>query len=379
VIDAQTGRVRQAGATQDEGAWVLERRALAEQSLYYFAKVILGRRYLSARLHRQVADWLQRVPPQRKMLLLPREHAKTSLVSHALPLHILIQPQDANVYFPGEDGCEQRVVLAGETERRAMGNLHVVMSALEGNSLLRAFWPHRVWNNSRREAPSWNDRACTIRRAQEYPEPSILAIGVGGAITGLHPSVLIKDDLATLDAMNSELVMQEAITWHITSRALINRTNALEFIIGTRWTVSDIYAYILEFDPSVEHLIRAAVEEGKLIYPAEELPLEERDKGFTVEKIAQLRKEFGVLFPLLYMNAANDPELTDFNEADLRSFSLDSEQLTFGEDERDTLLHRRLFAPKPPEPMPDLRGMPLRDAYDLLAQRRQFLQRVRVG
>lgn len=232
VIDAKTGRPRHAGADVAEGEYIMQFRRDAEASLYVFTKGILVRDYLTPTLHRPFCDWLQTCPPYRKAGLLPREHAKSSIVSHGLPLHILIQPDDANLYFPGESGANQRVLLACETEGRGKDHLRVMASAMEANDIFRGFWPHRCWENPRRESKKWNDVEVIIPRASEFPDPSIRVIGVGGAITGAHPTVVIKDDLVTLEAMNSVTVMQGAIEWHITSRALTNRAGTLEFIIG---------------------------------------------------------------------------------------------------------------------------------------------------
>src|SRR3990170_1412990 len=162
VVDRKSGLARQAGADTPEGAWVLGFKLRAERSLYVFCKGVL----------------------------LPREHGKTSLVSHGLPIHILIQPKDGNIYFPDEEGADQRIILIGETETRATDAMRVIQSAFEMNDTIRALWPHRVWDNPRRESKKWNERECIIPRPAEYPDPSIRAIGVGGAVTGAHPTVL---------------------------------------------------------------------------------------------------------------------------------------------------------------------------------------------
>jgi hypothetical protein len=348
VLDAATGRPRQAGADHAEGEYILQFRREAEASLYVFTKGILVRDYLTPTLHRPFCDWLQTVPPHRKGALLPREHGKSSIVSHGLPLHILIQPIEANLYFPGESGADQRILLATETEGRGKDHLRVMASAMEANDVFRAFWPHRCWTAPRRESKKWNDVEVIIPRASEYPDPSIRVIGVGGAITGAHPTVVIKDDLTTLEAMNSTTVMQTAIEWHIASRALTNRVGTLEFIIGTRWHAADLYAYVMQHDPSVEWKIRAIVEQGAAIYP----------ELFSAEKIAQLQREFGVLFPLLYMNSAADPSLVDFAASDLRDYDIIGGAITFQEGPDDLRLVERLRR-KPDTPSDVLRGAPL--------------------
>jgi hypothetical protein len=333
-----------------------------------FTKGVLHRRYLTAGLHRDVCTWLQTCPPNRKLLLLPREHAKTTIVSHALPLHILIQPAHTNLYFPGEPGTEQRIILAGESEKRAKDSVRVMETACEQNQLLRTFWPQAMWEHPRRDAKKWNDAEMIVPRATEYPDPSVRAVGVDGAVTGAHPSVLIKDDLISVAAANSPTVMQSAIEWHTTSRGLINQPTCKEFIIGTRWAVHDLYSHIIESDPSVETMVRAMVENGRTIYP----------ERFAIEPqagracLADLQKQFGVLFPLLYMNNASDVQLVDFDATAIRYYDLIEDALCFAGDDRDAQLTQR--ATDPPAP-PVERGKRLeRLDLDALTGQEQWLR-----
>jgi hypothetical protein len=231
-------------------------------------------------------------------------------------------------------------MLTGETERRATSNLRVISTAFEGNVLLRSLWPSCAWDSPRRQAKKWNDKEIILPREQEYPDPSVFAIGVGGAITGARPNVQIKDDLISVEAANSATVMQTAIEWHTVSRALLDEyekdsgKESLEFIIGTRWAVYDLYSHIIDNDPSVDVEIRAILEDSKPIWP----------ERFDGPRIDQLMREYGSMFYLLYMNTAANPELTDFNEEAIRAFIFtnDAQALEFTEDERDHFLIKRL-------------------------------------
>ena len=243
----KNGQPRQAGSDIPDGAFIKEMRKKAEGSLYIFGKAVMGRDYLTKELHLPVCNFLQSVPPSRKMLLMPRNHAKTSIVSHCLPPHILIQPKEDNIYFPGLAGCDNRILLAQENAKKAAKNLGVIKATMEGNKVFRSLWPEICWESPKRQASKWNNQEIVIPRNEAYPDASIETVGVGGAIAGSRPTVIIKDDLISNNAMNSDVVMNDAIEWHITSRALMDEyskdTNleALEFIIGTRWAVNLLY------------------------------------------------------------------------------------------------------------------------------------------
>lgn len=358
VVDRR-GRLRQAGTVDPHVGFVDFWRRFCESNLLVFAYVVLGRDYLTRSLHLPVCNWLMRTPPYRKLLLLPRRHAKTSIVSHALPLHILVQPEDG-IYMPGKMGCDMRILLAGETMPRATDNMRVMRNVLESNEIFRGFWPQLCWEKPSRDADKWNEIALVIPRNIDYPDPSIRAIGVGGAIVGARHDVHIKDDLVGEAAANSEVEMANVIRWHINSRALFDDPNrSLEFIIGTRWAVTDLYSYIMAEDPSVDFVVRSIIEDGATIYP----------EVFTLDDVARLEREFGVMFPLLYMNNIGHPDLVDFAESDLRFFRQDGGIVYYDDDPRDMQLEAQFGAPTP---ITISRGEIL--DYNKLARRQEWFQ-----
>ena len=362
VVDPKTGLPRQAGATMPSGEFIRRLKLQCEGNLYVFSKVIMGRDYLTKDLHLPICNFLQTVPPFRKLLLLPRDHAKTSIVAHCLPPHIIIQPSERNIYFPNWSGSDMRILLCGETEGMASRNLRVIQALWEGNQLFRALWPDVCWDRPKSEAKKWNNYEMIVPRGTAWPDSTIRAIGVGGAIAGARPKVLIKDDLISIEAANSETVMQTAIEWHIASRALMEEyekdtgMESLEFIIGTRWAVFDLYQYVIDNDPTVEQVIRSIVENEIPIWP-------ERFDGPRVE---QLQREFGSMFWLLYMNSAANPELTDFDIDKIRQFEIINNQILFDGTEDDILLEKKFKNKSKPHAIP---GTRLKDNWDSILNR----------
>ncbi len=341
VIDSN-GQPRHAGATTPEGEYIKRFKKRAEESLFIFAKGVLGRFFLTSHFHREVCNWLQQVPQFRKLLLMPREHAKTTIVSGALPPHIIIQSADTNIYFPGLNGNECRILLSGETANMAEKNLRVIQSVFEENRLFRTFWPHCVWEGkSKTEARMWNNWGMIVPRENEWPDPTIRAVGVGGAVTGSRPNVMIKDDLTTFAAANSDVVMDEAIEWHKASRALLDKyeiesgLQSLEFLAATRWAVYDLCSYIIDNDPSVEvsgDSVRKIINDGKILWP----------EKYSQADIEQLQREHGSMFYLLYLNTPSDPSLVDFDVEQIRNFKVLNEKVVFDADERDFILEKRM-------------------------------------
>ena len=378
----KTGVPRQAGSTHPEGAFIKKFRRLAESNLHVFGKGVIGRSYLTDHLHLPVANFLQQTPPFRKMLLMPRDHAKTSIVSHCLPVHILIQPASHNLYFPGLEGCECRILLGGSSAGRAEKNLSVIGKAFTSNATMKALWPHRCYENERHAksvAGKWNAQEIIIPREENWPDSSVFAVGVGVEVAGARPNVQIKDDLIGREAANSDAMMRDAIDWHKASRALMDEyekdsgLESLEFIIGTRWAVFDLYAFVLQGDEevgpdlSVEVMVRRILEKDA----AGDLnPI--WAERFPPERIDQLRREFGSMFYLLYMNEASDPNLVDFDLNQVRQFTLGGStgsEILFDENNFDAMLEARYK--QKPEDFQDtqktpLQGIPLNaDTWDM--------------
>lgn len=369
VIDRATGQVRQAGADQSMGKYIQDFRRAAEQSLFVFAKGVLGLSRLTTSLHKPVCEFLMKTPPYRKMILLPRDHLKSSICSRALPIHILIQPKESNCYIPGKDGADTRILLSTKTATNAQHQLRWIEARLETCDILQALWPHRVWENARKQSRKWSEAEMMIPRKEDFPEASIETIGVGGKVVGRHYDVMIKDDLIDIEDANSEVVMNTAIEWHKASRALMDDPDkSLEFILGTRWAVYDLYQDIIDLDPTVEVVVRAAIEDGRTIFP----------EMFSMDTLNRLHREMGPRFFLLYMNSAHNPELTDFDMDAIRLFEFQGPLIRFSQDERDGILAEAMARADKgirvvPEPIPGVTRLN-RESYDMMKARNEYIR-----
>jgi len=341
VVIAPSGEVRQAGTTDPPARFIKLLRSKCENDLYFFAKSILGLDRLVPHLHQTVCKFIMKQPPYRKLILLPRDTFKSTMVAKALPIHKFIQPRDNNIYWPGHDGLETKVLLTCETAHHASKHIQWVEIHFVKNQLLRSFWPEKCWENPKRDARKWNSEMFFLPRELrfEQSDPTMQGIGVGGAITGAHVTDLINDDLISLEAAQSESVMDKAEEWQIVSRALMeDQEISGEYTVGTHWSVNDLYTRMQNNDPTIETYKRSLVEDGKCIFPEE----------FSQTVIKQLEDSFGFMYPLLYMNNPRDAKLTDFQEDDIRRFRINGEQFEFDYDERDGNL-LELLAPKPIE------------------------------
>lgn len=317
-------------------------KKLCEGSLYHFAKYVLGEakfdRTFTPHLHKQACDWLQDMKlGRRKLMMLPVVHLKTSICSNAFPLHVLIQPEENNIYFPGVAGSDARILLNGETQQKAKKNLSICTQHMVSNPILRALWKNVFWADPAKESPLWKDEAVVVKRKKIVGEPSIYAIGVGTALHGDHYDVIIPDDLATMEAAQSEIIMAKA-DFH--RRGLMSRLDDLNYSIivgvGTHWTANDIYT-TWKRDPSVAVMIRAAIEDGKPIWP----------ERHTIESLLALQAEEGmgsVLFSANYMNNPLSKTFTALDWGEVRIYELKGERIIFKAIEDDQRFMERTVA-----------------------------------
>jgi len=352
VIDAKTGRPRQAGTLFSENQQLtLAYTKKCEESLYLFAKTVMSYNLLTSDLHLPYCNTLQQIPPYRKLTLMPRLHYKTT-VAKALIIHTFVQPKGNNIYYPDKfphmehaEGREGRVLVACQTVDLARSILRELAQRMRSNEKLKALWPHCFWDDPDKQASSaggeWNRDKLTLPRDNPWKEASIEATGVDGTKEGFHYDYHVFDDLIGLKSRGSAAIMGAAIEWFTASRAFMeDQEKTREFTSGTHWAVNDLYTHIRQNDPTVGCYARSIIEHGKPILP----------DRFPLDVIERMRQPppmgYGVMFPLLFMNSVLDPALVDFDMSQLRYFMMEDGFIHFDDDERDVVLHEFLFGEK---------------------------------
>ncbi len=349
----QGDQVHQAGTLGEETKMIHLYRQKMQRSLFTFNYTIMGGDNLLQQVpHGLFCDFLQAVPPRRKMLLAPRGHLKTTLAGGQC-LHFFIQPGGENIYFAKQlgalshnEGRSTRVLLSSKSLDLASDRLQKLKLLLETNKLFYGFWPHIFYENPSKQSRVWNNEEIVFQRDDIFVEPSIKCIGVGGTITGYHFNVHMHDDLIDIRDRASPTTMKTAFDWFVASRALLdNIQDSLEITTGTHWANNDVYTLIRENDQSVETrvyscLLRGSFNKNQLSPDAAPL----WPQVFPLSLIEQLAQPepYGVgdLFPLCYLNDPYHANVVDFDSHDLRWYDLEQDTLTFEHDERDGILNR---------------------------------------
>lgn len=346
-------------------------RVKAEPDLYWFNKWLVlamdpekgTHRGKLGVLHQEMCRFLTEFTvSRRKLLMLPMGHLKTSHASQAMPLHILIQRKESNIYFPGRDGQELRGLLGNENTEKCVENLSVIRRHLEENVWLAWLWPDVCWENPLRDSPRWTSSWIEVPRKLIASEPSVTAIGADTGLFGRHYDWQVLDDIAGLKAGESYEVMRKAKRFkkgcdtRFHSRAA--ESPCIQVGVGTHQSNDDVYVD-WQKQPGVEVMIRAIEENGAPLWPEE----------FTLASIEHLRRDTDPIhWALWYMNKPVSSEYTALDWNALREFRFDTEpisvhhhfnELRFDDHEADYQLEIRKAAMSASPLMKLAHGLPL--------------------
>lgn len=341
--DAELPGIRQAGTLGESSYAVSLVKETAERSLYYFNLVFMGGHTLmQPQPHQWYCDFLQKVPPFRKLLLAPRGTLKTTITAGML-VHFFIQPLGANCYFPHgkigylnhDEGRSTRVLLGSKGSDLSEEKLIHVRTIIEQNTMLRAFWPQCFWADPGRQATAWNNQRLFLPRAEVFKEGSIETTGVSATITGEHFNVGLYDDLVDEKDRFSPGNMDRAYNWlHAAHFLLDDADHAHEIFLGTHWTNNDIYVRMKREDIGLEHRTFSAImDNGRALWP-EAYPLS------ALKLIEQKLTEAGKadLYALNYLNDPRHSSIVSFDAGQLRYCRIEGDFLIIDDDARDHAL-----------------------------------------
>ena len=277
---------------EDDEKFRMWLRRRCEKELWFMARWVLNNDKLSlGRFHRdEVCTFLTDFSKNRfKLLMLPMGHLKTTIASRCLPLHVLIQPQRGNVYFPGKRGGDCRILLANENEVKSKENLSYISQHMESNDLLYWLWPD-VFYERRKDANLWTDTQITVKRSNPFAEASLTIVGVKTGFVGRYFDIIIGDDIAALEASQNPPLMERAKKWRkAAATRFYDKKRGIFIGVGTHWPSSEDVYTEWEKDARVEVMVRSVFETRDVPGgPPVETPLWPEE--FSMEIIEEIRK-----------------------------------------------------------------------------------------
>lgn len=215
---------------------VLDIQALALQDSFFFVRGILGYADVCKRVHGGLCEALdgggEYAGWQRLCVLMPRTHFKTTVATIGKSIQLIAR--DPNI----------RILLGNETALNAELMLGEIKDHFLQNAKLRAFFPYIIPRNTNDTV--WSRSEILVPRAAIAREPTIMTIGVGGAVVSRHFNYLAFDDLIGEEALASPAVMEKAIRWlnHSVSLLVAPAVDRM-LLVGTRWAYNDLYAHAI--------------------------------------------------------------------------------------------------------------------------------------
>ena len=222
-------------------------RKLALSDLYFFCSYVLGYGAhvpMTEAAHRLLCRFAEGHTGEPalddahyKKLELPRYWGKTTIVTQGY----VIQQVCANP--------EISILIANEKELTARDFLGAIKYQFESNELLRALFPEVLPPDMNDTV--WSASRIIVNRKSGRKEPTVFVIGEGGTVTGMHPDIIIVDDIISREAMEnaragSWQIMKQVNRWINQLDPLLNKNypRYLILFIGTRWWHGDCYEYV---------------------------------------------------------------------------------------------------------------------------------------
>jgi len=207
-----------------------EKKNQAEADLEKFIEIVHPRRCLG-HIHKTVIHWWTREDAKNhQLLLLPREHMKSTLIAYRIAWELTKDPA-------------LRILLISSTSTLAIKQLKFIKDILTCDNY-RLLWPEMVYKEeAKREL--WTQREISIdhpkRREEAIRDPSIFTAGLTSNIVGLHCDIAVLDDVVVMGNAYTE-EGRDKVKDQYSLLSSIETVNGREWVVGTRYHPNDLYS-----------------------------------------------------------------------------------------------------------------------------------------
>lgn len=274
----------------------------SRDDLFLFTKFVLGYDLLEPVPHKEVCDFIvddatlnliktlgvkqlgDDAPTNKKLLMLPRSTFKSTIATVSFPLFALMNNPELSIMIDNEAYKNSKKFLS-EAKGHIKGNKFLQEIAVNeaGEYLLEP---------NEKIPGGWTEDSVILKHRQRpRKEPSIFCSGVDTVATGMHPHIIIMDDLVSERNVTTDDQIEKTKQHYRFAYSLLEPGGIL-IVIGTRYHMFDLYSEIIE-DDSFAQLIRPAVlPNGELFFPSR----------LGHSKLEELKKAQGVyIFNSQYM------------------------------------------------------------------------------
>lgn len=219
--------------TKEVVAWVKNHYL---HDLFNFNKDILlaeqgKNRVKLGEFHKEMCDFVDANPTKQKLLLVPRGHLKSTLVTIGKTIQWICE--DPSV----------RILIANATYPMAIAFLNVIKRHLQTNPKLI-----ELYGNLAQNPEKWAENMITLQSAKVVggeKEATVFCYGMGGNLVSQHYDKIILDDLVNEENVSTRDQIEKTIQFYRLCQPLLEKNGEL-VVIGTRWRDDDLYGYIMD-------------------------------------------------------------------------------------------------------------------------------------
>ena len=234
-------------------------------------------------------DWLfercleVQTNPNGYLDLWAREHYKSTIITFGLTIQDILNDPEITIG------------IFSLTRPLAKDPLAQIKQEFDDNRLLHELYPDILWENPRRDAPSWSlDNGITVKRKTNPREATVEAWGLVDSMpTGKHYKIRVYDDVIDeRNVSNPDMIRKSIKAWELSlnlgSTARLKKYDDIniERYVGTRYHLNDPYREIMRRQAAIPRLHPGTVNakpEGKpVLWSAEFMAAKRRKMGSYV-------------------------------------------------------------------------------------------------
>lgn len=267
--------------------------------------------------HRRALDWLQRQIESgatRILVLWPRDHLKTSLITVSLTVWNIIRDPDSRGFIVHKLPSEASKFLQ---------MVRTILLSPEFTHYFPEIAPTKTAKKYFDEFGNpirWRASEIDVVRSRPHPQATVTAKGLRSSFEGAHPTYIIADDIIDRHVADSQVLMDKAISFkNQVGQLLEDPRHGLFLVVGTLWP-GGFYEQILE-NPDYSKFVvgcyqdsrtKALIDMGEVgepIYP----------ERFTKSDLEKLEREMGsYVFAHQYLNILRNPDAAIFKREQFR-------------------------------------------------------------
>lgn len=222
-------------------------RDACKNSLHFLCTEILGYKDWD-KIHDDIEVFVSR-KSIRKLLLVPRGHLKTAMVTKGFAIQSMLRNPDI------------RILIANQVWDKSREMLYEIKQLLTEKTVLPKLFGNFV-------SERWREDDIVInQRTKALAAPTIGTSGVEAELTSSHYDMIILDDLQGEKNFQTPESREKVKRYYRSMIDLIEPGGTI-IVIGTRWHLDDVYQYIMDNEAEYYDItVRRVIEDGRIIFP----------------------------------------------------------------------------------------------------------------